>query len=76
MVLTLVTLLTSGGSGASGTYVVPSSASSMDFVWNAGSYDSEVTFQIYYTDASGNESLFHSDGPSMAAGSLGLVFCQ
>ena len=67
---------TSGGSGASGTYVVPSSASSMDFVWNAGSYDSEVTFQIYYTDASGNESLFHSDGPSMAAGSLGLVFCQ
>ncbi|MDA0345534.1 MAG: hypothetical protein O3C54_06195 [Proteobacteria bacterium] len=65
-----------GASGTSETYIVPSSASSMDFVWNAGSWDSEVTFQIYYTDASGNESLFHSDGPSMAAGSLGLVFCQ
>tara|TARA_B100001059_G_C17834543_1_gene587026 strand:- start:959 stop:1825 length:867 start_codon:yes stop_codon:yes gene_type:complete len=67
---------TSGAAGASGTYVVPASATSMDFIWNGGSYDEEITFQIYYTDAAGNESLFYSGGISPAAGPLNLVFCQ
>ena len=65
------------GTDASIVVTVPESASTMSVSWSAGSWDSEVTYQVNYTNLSGgNAQVALSDGTSPAAGFKSLNICQ
>ena len=65
------------GSEGSTTITVPSSASTVGIAFTSGDWDSEITYQVVWTDLNGNNSQTAlSDGTSPAVGFKSLNICQ
>lgn len=65
------------GSEGSTTITVPASASTVGIAFTSGDWDSEVTYQIVWTDLNGNNGQTAlSDGTSPAVGFKSLNICQ
>ncbi|MEK9755867.1 MAG: hypothetical protein VW371_02450 [Bacteroidota bacterium] len=65
------------GSEGSTTITVPSSASTVGIAFTSGDWDSEVTYQVVWTDLNGNNGQTAlSDGTSPAVGFKSLNICQ
>lgn len=74
-VTTVITF--ASGSDVSKTITVPASASSVGIAFTSGDWDSEVTFQVEWTDLNGtNGQTALSDGTSPAVGFKALNICQ
>ncbi len=65
------------GSEGSTTITVPASASTLGIAFTSGDWDSEVTYQVVWTDLNGNKGQTAlSDGTSPAVGFKSLNICQ
>ena len=74
-VTTVITF--ASGSDVSKTITVPASASSVGIAFTSGDWDSEVTYQVEWTNLSGgNSQTALSDGTSPAVGFKALNICQ
>ena len=66
-----------GGADVSKTITVPASASTVGIAFTSGSWDSEITYQVEWTDLNGaNGQTALSDGTSPAVGFKALNICQ
>ena len=74
-VTTVITF--ASGSDVSKTITVPASASSVGIAFTSGDWDSEITYQIEWTDLNGaNSQTAISDGTSPSVGFVALNICQ
>ena len=74
-VTTVITF--SSGADVSKTITVPASASTVGIAFTSGDWDSEVTYQVEWTDLNGaNGQTALSDGTSPAVGFKALNICQ
>jgi hypothetical protein len=74
-VTTVITF--SSGSDVSKTITVPASASTVGIAFTSGDWDSEVTYQVEWTDLNGaNGQTALSDGTSPAVGFKALNICK
>jgi hypothetical protein len=65
------------GSEGSTSITVPSSASTVGIAFTSGDWDSEITYQVEWTDLNGNNGQTAlSDGTSPAVGFKSLNICQ
>jgi hypothetical protein len=74
-VTTVITF--ASGSDVSKTITVPASASTVGIAFTSGDWDSEVTYQVEWTDLNGaNGQTALSDGTSPAVGFKALNICK
>lgn len=65
------------GTDGSTSFTVPSSASTLGIAFTSGDWDSEITYQVEWTDLNGaNGQTALSDGTSPAVGFKALNICQ
>lgn len=73
----VTTSWTVSGTDGSTSFTVPSSASTLGIAFTSGDWDSEVTYQVEWTDLNGgNGQTALSDGTSPAVGFKALNICQ
>ena len=73
----VTTSWTVSGTDGSTSFTVPSSASTLGIAFTSGDWDSEITYQVEWTDLNGaNGQTALSDGTSPAVGFKALNICQ
>ena len=73
----VTTSWTVSGTDGSTSFTVPSSASTLGIAFTSGDWDSEITYQVEWTDLNGaNSQTALSDGTSPAVGFKALNICQ
>jgi hypothetical protein len=66
-----------GGDSVTKTITVPASASTLGIAFTSGDWDSEVTYQVEWTDLNGaNGQTALSDGINPAVGFKALNICK
>ena len=73
----VTTVWTVSGADGSTSFTVPASASTLGIAFTSGDWDSEITYQVEWTDLNGaNGQTALSDGTSPAVGFKALNICQ
>ena len=73
----VTTVWTVSGADGSTSFTVPESASTLGIAFTSGDWDSEITYQVEWTDLNGaNGQTALSDGTSPAVGFKALNICQ